>query len=257
MLIAIDIGNTNIVIGIFNHDELVTKFRLATDVKKTADEYFVLIKEIIRFNNIKEITHSIYSSVVPPLNKTFDCLLKKYFNTEPVIVSDELDLGIKLAYKNNKEIGADRIVNAVAGYNIYGAPLIIIDFGTATTICYLDKDGVYQGGIILAGINLLLESLHIRTAKLPKVEISIPKEIIGKDTISSIQSGAYYGTIGQIDYIVNLILKNIDSNCKIIATGGLADIIVPGCNIINTVDNELTLKGLRILYSRVRKNVKL
>ncbi|MBU1078265.1 MAG: type III pantothenate kinase [Spirochaetes bacterium] len=245
MLLGIDIGNTHIVIGYFKDDKLLKKWRVSTDEKKTEDEYAGLITNFIKTNKIKQ---SIISSVVPNLNRTFKKMIQKYYNIEPMMVSPDLKLNINFKYPHPEEIGADRIVNACAAVKIYGPPLIVIDFGTATTFCFIDKESSYQGGLILPGVLLMIRALHQGTAKLPEVEIKKPEQIIGANTVESIQAGLYYQAVGSINYITDLLLKNYDKKSKIIITGGLApmfkDHIIPH----PVIDQDLTLKGLHILH---------
>jgi len=247
MLLAIDIGNTNIVLGVFKDDTLQFKRNISTDIRKTEDEYYVILKNFVKTEDIHKC---IISSVVPNLNNSFTRLLNKYFNIEPIFVTCDLKLNIKFKYPNPQEIGADRIVNAVAGVEIYKPPLIIIDFGTATTFCFVDKEKNYYGGLILPGIPLQLKSLHTSTAKLPLVEIKNPEELIGKSTIKAIQSGIYYQTVGSINYIIHLLKKEYDENSKVLITGGLGALFVDKINNSDVIlDKNLTLKGLNIIYN--------
>ncbi len=246
MLLCIDIGNTNIVVGIFQKNKLLKKWRVSTNEKKTEDEYANILTCFLQNN---KISHCILSSVVPNLNSTFKKLIIKYFHIEPLIVTNQLKLNITLKYPNPDEIGADRIVNAVAGVQLYGAPCIIIDFGTAITFCFIDKNKNYRGGLILPGLPLMLIALHQGTAKLPEVEIKKPEHIIGKNTIESIQSGLYYQTIGTINYIINLLRKKYNNKSKVIMTGGLAPLFKQDINISSIMEPDLTLKGLNIIFN--------
>ncbi len=247
MLLGIDIGNTNIVIGIFNNNNLLEKWRIATDFKKTADEYSALIEWLLTKKDIT-IDAGIFSSVVPPLDKVFVSLFRENFGVEPLIVSYKLNLGINIKYKNPEEIGADRLVNAAAGVNLYGAPLIIIDFGTATTFCFIDKEKNYCGGLILPGITLMRNALHIGTAKLPEVEFIKPNWIIGDNTVAGLQAGLYYQNVGAINYIIKLLMENYDKNSKIILTGGFASLFRESIDYPTIYEPDLTLKGLNIIY---------
>ncbi len=251
MLLAIDIGNTNIVLGIFHNDKLIEKWRLSTEEKKTVDEYSAIIKSFLQNNTV---THGIISSVVPNLNTTFKNLFRKYFNIAPITVTYESTLNFNIKYPNPAEIGADRIVNAAAATEFYKTPLIIVDFGTATTVCYVDKEKKYYGGLILAGIPLMLKALHIGTAKLPEVEVSKPLHLIGENTVENIQSGVYYQTIGSLNYIIDLLKKKYSKNSNIILTGGLAELFQEDIKPETVIDRDLTLKGLNIIYKLNNKS---
>ncbi|NLY20175.1 MAG: type III pantothenate kinase [Tissierellia bacterium] len=255
MLLAIDVGNTNIVFGLFDGDDLVGNWRVATDKNKTSDEYGIVFANILKYNNMneKDINSIIISSVVPPLMLTLSNMVKMYFNVEPLIIGPGVKTGMNIKYDNPKEVGADRIVNAVAGYEKYGGPLIIIDMGTAITFCYISEKGDYEGGLILPGINISAEALFQRTAKLPKVEIVKPKSVVGKTTVESIQSGLYHGYVGIIDHIIEEIAKdeNIDTEkLKVVSTGGLAKIFTEDSKYVNIVDELLTLEGLKRIYDK-------
>jgi len=248
MLLAIDIGNTNIVMGIFENNRLIKKWRISTDTNKTADEYYAIIKFLLSSYEI-DIDAGIFSSVVPPLDKIFIEIFKEHFKIEPLYVSYKLNLGITIKYKNPSEIGADRLVNAAAGVSLFKSPLIIIDLGTATTFCYIDKKKNFYGGLILPGIKLMRDSLHIKTAKLPEVDFITPEWIIGENTVQSIQAGLYYLNIGGINYILDLLLNNYDNNSKIVITGGLANVIQNKIKYEAIYEPDLTLKGLNIIYN--------
>ncbi len=252
MLLTIDIGNTNIVLGIFNNNKLQNKWRISTDINKTSDEYGLLIRNLINeLDKNVTIKSSIISSVVPQLNNVFKQLLIKYFNINPIFVSSETKLNLKIAYPNPREIGADRLVNAEAASVLYKPPLIIIDFGTATTFCFVDKNNYYNGGLILPGISLMLKALHIGTAKLPSVNLIDVDWIIGDTTEKSIQAGIFHQTVGAINHIINLILKNYDSNSKIVLTGGMAKFFKDKINYKNIFNENLTLEGLNIIYNNL------
>ncbi len=251
MLLAIDIGNTNIVLGVFHNDKLKEKWRISTEEKKTVDEYSAIIKSFLQNNTV---AHGIISNVVPNLNTTFKNLFQKYFNIKPITVSYKSTLNINLKYPNPAEIGADRIVNAAAATALYKPPLIIVDFGTATTIGYVDKENNYHGGLILPGIPLMLKALHIGTAKLPEVEIAKPMHLIGENTVENIQSGVYYQTIGSLNYIIDLLKKKYSKNSNVILTGGLAELFQEDIKPETVIDRDLTLKGLNIIYKLNNKN---
>lgn len=204
MLLVIDVGNTNIVFGVFKGKKLLYDWRIATEKDRTSDEYGLLFEQIFKYHGLcpKDVEDVIISSVVPTLMHTLSAMSIKYFDREPIVVGPGVKTGMNIRYDNPREVGADRIVNAVAGYEKYGGPLIIVDFGTAITFCAISKGGDYLGGAITPGIKISSEALFLRTAKLPKVELSKPDTVIGKNTVNSIQSGLVYGYIGLVDYII-------------------------------------------------------
>jgi len=255
MLLAIDVGNTNIVFGVYKGEELVYDWRIATDKNKTSDEYGLLFENIFRYHGLstKDVEDVIISSVVPTLMYTLSAMSKKYFNREPLVIGPGIKTGMNIKYDNPKELGADRIVNAVAAYNKYGGPLIIVDFGTAITFCAISKNGDYLGGAIAPGIKISGEALFSKTAKLPKVELVKPKTVIGKNTVNSIQSGLIYGCIGLVDYIIERMIEELKDEGEvknIIATGGFATLIGSESRYINRIDKMITLEGLRIIYEK-------
>ena len=253
MLLAVDVGNTNIVMGIYDREKLVTSWRCSTAFDRTSDESGLLFMQFFNHNNIDKnlIEDVIISSVVPPVMYAFELAILKYLNKRPIIVDYKTDTGINICIDNPKELGADRIVNAVAAIDKYGGPLIVIDFGTATTFCSIDADKNYLGGVICPGIKISMDALHTKAAKLPRVEIAEPEHVIGKNTIESMQSGAIYGFAGQVDYIVNKMREELDYEPKVIATGGFARMIARESKTINEVNSRLTLEGLRIIYSNL------
>lgn len=255
MLLVIDVGNTNIVFGVYQDKELLYDWRIATEKDRTSDEYGLLFEQIFRYNGIdpKDVENVIISSVVPPLMHTLPAMSMKYFNINPIVVGPGVKTGMNIKYDNPREVGADRIVNAVAAYEKYGGPLIIVDFGTAITFCAVSKEGDYLGGAITPGIKISAEALFMRTAKLPKVEIAKPEKVIAKNTINSIQSGLVYGYIGLVDYIIEKMIDEMNSNdnqVNIIATGGFSNLIASESKYIKKIDKFLTLDGLRIIYER-------
>lgn len=252
MLLAIDIGNTNIVVGIFESSTLVAHWRLATDPKATADEYGVLCQNLLmRSGQVPEqVTGAIISSVVPALTGTFELMVETYFHRTPLIVSSDMDTGLTLKYANPKEIGSDRIVNAAAAYHKFLRNLIIVDFGTATTLCAVTKAGEYLGGVIAPGLGISAEALFARAAKLSKVEIARPKAVIGTDTGSSIQAGLVFGYAGLVDALVRRMEEELGQASYVIATGGLAPVIAPETESIQKIEPLLTLEGLELLYRR-------
>lgn len=254
MLFVIDVGNTNTVLGVFEQDTLKYEWRIKTDRYKTEDEFGMLVQSLFQFNGLKmtDISGVIISSVVPPIMYALEKMSRDYFRLEPYVIGkDDFKRFLKMNYPHPKEIGADRVVNAVAAIEEHGGPLIIIDFGTATTYCYVNEDLEYCGGIITPGINISMDALYAKASKLPKVEIEAPDSVIGTSTVGAMQSGIYYGTIGMIDGIVNRIKEETNSSPKVIATGGLSQLIARDSSTIDEVNLHLTLKGLRIIYQQI------
>jgi type III pantothenate kinase len=254
MLLAVDIGNTNIVCGIFENRTLIGHWRLATDPSRTADEYGLLFLGLLRTTDIapSRITAAIVSSVVPSLTKVVEEMIETYFHRLPLVVSADVDTGLRVTYPNPAEIGSDRLVNAAAAYALYRTSLIIVDFGTATTFCAVTQSGEYLGGAIAPGLGIAAEALFSRTAKLPKIDLSRPKTVIGKDTASSMQSGLIFGYAGLVDEIVMRMQNELGHKTKVLATGGLASLIAPESRTIQEVRPYLTLEGLELLYRRTR-----
>ena len=252
MLLAIDVGNSNNVIGLFSGEKLLTHWRIRTEWNRTADEYWVLIKEFILLNNVETetIDDIIIACVVPPLVPILQGMAKKYFLCEPLIVGPGVKTGISILYRNPSEVGADRIVNSVAAFEKYGGPLIIVDFGTATTFDVVSNKGEYLGGSIFPGVQISLEALFKNTAKLPRVDMTLPEKVIGKSTVESLRSGAVYGFSGMVESIVRQIKDELDQNARVIATGGVLDWITNKTTVIDTLDPFLTLDGLRIIYEK-------
>ena len=247
-----DIGNSNIVLGAYKGEQLLRHWRISTDRQKTGDEYGLLINNLFEHHklNVKDIQAIIISSVVPPLVVPISKMCKRYFNIEPLIVGPGIKTGIRLKYENPREIGADRIVNAVGAYEKFGGPLIIIDFGTATTFCAIDDNGDYLGGAIAPGIGISTEALFQRAAKLPRIELVTPKSVICRNTVASMQSGIIFGFTGQVDEIVRRMKEELGKDAKVVATGGLANLIAKQSKAIDIVEPFLTLDGLYILYKR-------
>ncbi len=257
MLLAIDIGNTNIVWGVFEGRQLKGHWRLATDHSKTSDEYGILLQSLLQAAGINptHVTDVILSSVVPSLTGTLEQTSETYFHRLPLIVSADFDIGLTLGYHNPREIGSDRLVNAAAAYARYRSALIIVDFGTATTFCAISPSGEYLGGAIAPGLGISAEALFSRTAKLPKVDLVHPKTAIGRDTTSSMQAGLIFGYIGLVDELVTRIQAELGQPAKVIATGGLASLIAPESRTIQEVRPFLTLEGLELLYRRRRGEI--
>jgi type III pantothenate kinase len=254
MLIAVDIGNSNIVWGLYEQRALKGHWRLATDASKTSDEYGLLFRGLLETEGLQtsHITGAIVSSVVPSLTNTFEEMIESYFHHLPLVVSTELDLGLRVLYPNPPEIGSDRLVNAAAAYAHYRTSLIIVDFGTATTFCAVTQTGDYLGGAIAPGLGIAADALFSRTAKLPKIELARPKTVIGKDTVGSMQSGLIFGYAGLVDEVVGRMQTELGQKAKVIATGGLAGLIAPESRTIQEVRPYLTLEGLELLYRRTR-----
>lgn len=250
MLLVIDIGNTDTVLGVYDGDVLVHNWRIRTNVERTVDEYGILIYNLYQASRISSqaVKNIIISCVVPPMLNILEPLCRKYFNIKPMIVGPGIKTGMPIYYDNPKEVGADRIVNAVASFTKYQRESIVVDFGTATTFDYISSNGEYMGGCIAPGIMISTEALFERTAKLPRVELITPKSIIAKDTVSSIQAGIMYGYAGLVDGIIERMGQETNSKPFVIATGGLASVIASQAKTIDVVENMLTLEGLLIIY---------
>lgn len=257
MLLVIDVGNTNITLGIFKGEELLGDFRMTTKFLRTSDEYGILILALLETRGVtpNDVEAVILASVVPGIMHSLKNSIMKYFNIKPFEIGTGTKTGIKIATANPKEIGSDRIVDAVAAYELYGGPLIVIDFGTATTYDMITEDGAFIAGITSPGIRICANALWNETAKLPEIEIKKPKSILAKETISSMQAGLVYGYIGQTEYIVRkMIEESCLSNVKVIATGGLGKIIADETDTIQIYDPMLTLKGLKIIFNKSKGN---
>lgn len=252
MIFVFDVGNTNIVLGLYENDELKHHWRIHTSREKTEDEYGMLILDLFRHVNIhkEQIEGIIISSVVPPIMFALERMCVKYFNQRPLVVGPGIKTGLNIKYENPREVGADRIVNAVAAIHEYDSPLIIVDFGTATTYCYINEHKQYMGGAIAPGINISTEALYTKAAKLPRIEIAKPEGVIGKNTVNAMQAGILYGYVGQVEGIVKRMKEQTSIEPKVIATGGLANLIAAESNVIDHVDPFLTLKGLLLIYDK-------
>lgn len=250
MLLVIDVGNTNMVLGVYKDTELLDHWRISTDRQRTTDEYGVLIRELFYLNDFRadDINAIIISSVVPPVVPTLERMCQRYFGLSPLLIGPGVKTGMDIRYDNPREVGADRIVNAVAAYEKYGGPVIIVDFGTATTFCAVDAKGVYLGGSICPGIGISTEALVQRTAKLPRIELKRTDSVICRNTIESMQAGVFYGFVGQVEGIVSRMRRELDMSARVVATGGLAVVIAPATKAIDVVEPMLTLEGLRIIY---------
>lgn len=254
MLLVLEVGNTNILIGIYEDDRLRYHWIIETNQRKTEDEYGLVFTQLFEHSGVssEQIKGIIISSVVPTIMPGLINMCAKYFHIEPLVVGPGVKTGLHIKYENPREVGSDRIVNAVAAIEEYGAPIIIVDFGTATTYCYVNEHKQYMGGAIAPGMEISTEALFAKASKLPRVEILRPDSIIGKTTVSAMQAGILYGVIGQVEGIVNRIKKQSKQQPKVVATGKWASLIASETSAIDEVDPFLTLKGLQIIYKKNR-----
>lgn len=254
MILVIDIGNTNIVFGIYKEETLLHHFRIHTNRQATPDEYGVTVHQLFQMSGIatQALEGIIISSVVPPIMHTLEEMCAKYLHHTPVIVGPGIRTGLNLRYENPREVGADRIANAVAAIAIYGSPVIVVDFGTATTFDCIDSQGNYLGGAIVPGIGISTEALYQRASKLPNIELEKPRKVIGRNTIHAMQSGIIFGYAGQVDGIVKRIHEELGERARVVATGGQAELIASETDSIDEVNPLLTLEGLRLIYERNR-----
>jgi type III pantothenate kinase len=254
MLLAIDVGNTHTVVGIYDGERLVTDWRMASWINRTADEEWLTVKSFCTDAGVplSAITGVGISSVVPDLTDIFDGMVRKYLAIEPMIVSASLDLGIHVHYKVPTAVGADRLCNAIAGYKKYGGPLIIIDFGTATTFDVIAANGDYLGGVIALGLESAAAELHRRAARLPKIELHFPVGVIGTDTVSSMQAGVMYGAVDAVEGIVRRIRTELGTGARVIATGGLSTVIAKYTGIIEACEPSLVLDGIRLIFDKLK-----
>ena len=255
MLLTIDIGNTNIVLGLYDGRQLKDSWRAATDPRRTADEYAVLAYDFLtrRGYQVEQIKACVISSVVPALTPVFRELSQRYWEIEPLVVGVNIELGLRVLTDNPHEVGADRIVNSVAAKALYGAPAIVIDFGTATTFDVVSRDGDYLGGAIAPGVGIAAEALAARTARLHRIELKYPASVIGKNTDAAMRSGILYGYVGLVEGLTQRIQNELGGGARVIGTGGLAGVVAEHAKVIEVVDPNLTLEGLRMIWEMNQK----
>ena len=255
MLLAVDIGNTSTTLGVFEGEKLRATWHMATGVHRMSDEYAALLLNLLRQQGLDtgDIKAVALCSVVPPLISTFEELFERYFNIEPLVVGTGVKTGVSIRMDNPREVGADRIADAAAAHHLYGGPIIVIDLGTATTFGIISKEGDYIGGIIATGIATAAEALFTRTAQLPRVELFHPKHVVGTNTVSAIQSGVIYGYASLVEGMLARIRKEMGVKAKVVATGGYAELIAKETKVIDVVNPDLTLVGLRLIYEMNKK----
>jgi type III pantothenate kinase len=253
MLMVVDVGNTNTVLGIYRKDELLSHWRLSTERDRTADEWGILIRSLFGSDEMSNatVTAIAISSVVPPARPALEEMSLRYFGIQALFIEATMDLGMPVRYHPPADVGADRIVNAVAAYHEFGGPVIVVDFGTATTFDAISSEGEYLGGVIAPGIGISAEALFLRAARLPRVEIRPPSSVIGNTTIGSMQSGLYWGYAGLVDGILRRMKRELE-NPYVVSTGGLAELIFPACEEIDSVEKNLTMEGMRLIHERLK-----
>jgi type III pantothenate kinase len=252
VLLALDAGNSNITIGAFEDSNLVCQWRLRTVHEQTADEWGILLRNLFSPAglDIGKVDGIIICSVVPPIDSTLAFMTRRYFHTEAMFVGPRTDIGLKILYDNPNEVGADRLVNGVAGFYKYGGPCVVVDMGTTINFDVISAQGEYLGGAIAVGIGIAIEALFTKTARLPLVDFRPPKDVVGTNTVASMQSGLYYGAVGMIDGIIERILEKLGPDTKLVATGGQAGLIVSGSRYLKILDESITLEGLRMIWER-------
>jgi len=252
VLLALDAGNSNITIGAFEGRQLISQWRLRTVHEQTSDEWGILLRNLFSPAglDIERVAGIIVCSVVPPIDSTLAAMTKRYFKREAMFVGPRTDLGLVIRYDNPNEVGADRLVNGVAGFYKYGGPCVIVDFGTTINFDVISRDAEYLGGAIAVGIGIAIDALFSRTARLPLVEFRPPKDVVGTNTVASMQSGLYFGAVGMIDGILERIIDKLGPETKAVATGGQAQMIVSGSRYLKVVDEHLTLEGLAMIWER-------
>ena len=252
MLLVLDVGNTNTSLGVYDGERLVAHWRLTTARARTVDEYGVHARNLFALAGIdfQQITAVAVASVVPPLNFTLRRMAEVYFGHAPLFIDHTTDTGLEILYEPPSDVGADRIVDAVAARHKYGAPCIVVDFGTGTTFDAINAEGQYLGGVICPGINISADALFERAARLPRVQIARPRSVVGSSTVGSIQSGLYYGYVGLVDGILRRMIEELGGHARVVATGGLAPLIATGVELIEDIDDTLTLEGLRLIHER-------
>jgi type III pantothenate kinase len=252
MLLVVDVGNTNTVLGLYEGERLAHSWRLTTERQRTTDEYGILFRNLFELAEVEwsAITAIAIASVVPPLNHTLRRMSLVYFKVEPLFIDPASNAGMPVRYEPPTDVGADRIVNGVAAFARYGGPCVVVDFGTATTFDAISREGEYLGGVICPGVQVSAEALVARAARLPRVEIARTERVIGTSTVTSIQSGLYHGYVGLVDGILRRMLDELGPGTRVIATGGLASLIGKGTDLIETIDPDMTLEGLRLIYER-------
>jgi len=254
MLLALDVGNTNITLGVYRGSELAGRWRLKTDRDQTADGWGILCRNLFGLSDldIGQVSGVVIASVVPPLDSVLEEMAERYFRARPLFVGPGVKTGLAVLVDNPSEVGADRIVNGVAAFHKYGGPCVVVDFGTALTFDAVSARGEYLGGIICPGIGIAAEALFSRTARLPRVDLREPGKLIGANTVASIQSGLYYGAIGAVDGILERLIETLGPETKCVATGGQARLVAPSSRRLRQIDDNLTLDGLRIIWEKNR-----
>ncbi|HHU54171.1 MAG TPA: type III pantothenate kinase [Clostridiaceae bacterium] len=257
MLMTIDIGNTKILFGVFHGEDLVARFRINSRTERSSDELAILLIDLLRTKHIKpaDIKDVIISSVVPKIQDSFKRLFQNYFDVEILTVGPEIETGIIIKAENPKEVGADRIVNVVAAHSLYEGSTMVIDFGTATTFDYVDQDGVFQYTVIMPGVEISAQALHLRTAKLPQVEIKKPESILANNTVSGMHSGIFFGYIGAVEHIIRRMMKELNDRPNVISTGGLGRLFYENSDLIDAYNPNIAFEGMKIIF-KCSKNIK-